>query len=401
MLKKPAQRFVVVSGYYPPIIGGTSTVIRNLLAAFRPESFSVVAESPSSFDGEHNAPVPAGVSVERVGVPAFVLGKIPYGARLARWLRFGLIPRIERKILAAKPEMIVAVYPSWPFLIAAYRAHLRRGVPLVTYYMDVSADASRLVWPDRAVVKSYEQNILRAASPRLVLSAAIADDFQNRFHLASIVVPHSIDLAALPAAAPPPARVAAWKDKRLIVHTGVVEGLQREGLLRLAKVIQAHPELNARLVLSTPTSHSDLYANGFDLPGVEVGTFTSVEVAALQRTADVLVAVLPFAGEIEEYQRTAFPTKVVEYMAAGVPILAHAPGDSFFAGHVRKHGYALLVDEPDEGSLHRALSHLLGDVAMRERLIRAARATVESVFDLRQVARQFAEACRIDPSALK
>lgn len=394
------KELVVVSGYFPPIIGGTSTIMRNLLAAFRPESFLVVAEAPGSLDGEHNAPVPAGVEVTRVGVPAFIARQIPYGLRFARWLRFGMIPRIQKKILAANPKIIVAIYPSWPFLIAAYRAHLHCGAPLVTYYMDVSVDALRLAWPDRPAVKFWEQKILRAASQRLVLSEAIAGDFQKRFGLASVVVPHTIDIAGLRASPQPLAQLAAWKSKRLLVHTGVVEGLQREGLLRIAKVIHAHPELDARLVLATPGSHSDLLAGGFDLPWVELVRLSPGEAIALQRAADALVAVLPFEGAIDAYQRTAFPTKVVEYMAAGVAILAHAPPDSFFAHHVRERGYALLADEPNENALCSALSLLLDDAVLRERLVRCARGTVESVFDLKRVAPRFVEACGMDSSVL-
>jgi glycosyltransferase involved in cell wall biosynthesis len=400
MLKGGAQRFVVVSGYFPPVVGGTSTVMRNLLAAFRPETFRVVAESPGSFDGEHNAPVPTDVRVERVGVPAFVTRKIPYGLKLARWLRFGMIPRIEAKILATPAEAIVAVYPSWPFLIAAYRAHLRSGAPLFTYYMDVSAEAPRLAWPDRPAVQHYERRILQAARQRLVLSAAIGEDFQQRFGLDSVVIPHTIDPGQAPAPVPP-ARLASWREKRLIVHTGVVEGLQRTGLLRLARLIEAHPEWNARLVLSTPTSSSDLRGHGFDLPSVEIGTFTSAEVAGLQQAAHILVAVLPFDGSIEAYQRTAFPTKVTEYMAAGVPILAHAPPGSYFARHVQAHGYALLAGEANEASLGAAVAELLDDQPLRERLVRQARVTVESEFAVGKIAPRFAEACGIDLAALR
>jgi glycosyltransferase involved in cell wall biosynthesis len=267
--------------------------------------------------------------------------------------------------------------------------------------MDVSAEASRLAWPDRPVVEHCEQRILRAASRRIVLSEAIRDDFQARFQLDSVVIPHSIDLAALPVAPPLPARFASGANKKRIVHTGVVEGLQREGLLRIARAIHAHPEWNASLILSTPTSHADLRASGFDLPCVEIGTFSNAEVCALQRAADLLVAALPFEGVIDVYQRTAFPTKVVEYMTAGVPILAHAPADSFFARHIREHGYAFLADDPDEAALGRALAGLLEDAVLREQLVRRARVTVESVFDLREVAPRFAGACGLDPAVLK
>jgi glycosyltransferase involved in cell wall biosynthesis len=392
-------RFIVVSGYFPPVIGGTSTVVRNLLSAFKPESFAVVSESPDSFDGVHNAPVPAGVRVRRVGVPAFVTRHIPYGTRITRWLRFALVPRIagligsEARRIGA--EKIVAVYPSWPFLIAAYIAHRRTGLPLATYYMDVSPLASQVGWPDRIAIKLFESKILREASERLVLSEAISEDFQSRLSLSSTVIPHSIDVARLKGPALWPA-----ESKRLIVHTGVVEGLQREGLLRLADTIAAHPELNAKLVLATPTPKSELLANGFDRPFIEIALLTNDEVRALQRAASVLVAVLPFYGAISAYQRTAFPTKVVEYMAAGVPILAHAPADSYFASHARMHGYAVVVDQPELNQLHCALNSLLEDETARRETIRRATATLREVYALENVAARFATACGLAPELL-
>lgn len=400
MLKNPARRFVVVSSYFPPIVGGTSTVMRNLLAAFRPEAFSVIAEAVSSFDGEHNAPVPERVCVERVGVPAFVGRKVPYGRRITRWLRFGMIPRIEQKILATRAEAIVAVYPSWPFLIAAYRAHLRSGVPLCTYYMDVSVEVSRLAWPDCPAVRFYERKILRAASRRLVLSEAIGADFRERLGCDSVVIPHTINLGALAASPSPPAQLAQWRTKKLILHTGVVEDLQREGLLRIARTLHAHPELDARLVLTTPNSREDLLSVGFDLPCVEIATLAFGEVLALQRAADLLVAVLPFRGAVETYQRTSFPTKCLEYMAAGVPILAHTPPGSFLARHVTSHGYAYLVDRAEEPALVNALRSLLGDDVLRARLVERAGVTVKEIFALSEIATRFADVCQIDRSTL-
>jgi glycosyltransferase involved in cell wall biosynthesis len=397
--KRKAQRFAMVSGYFPPIVGGTSTVIGNLLRAFKPEAFSVVSEAPGSFDGLHNATVPAGVSVARVGVPEFVTRKIPYGMRLSRFWRYGLIPSIERKILATGADLIVAVYPSWPFLIAAYRSHLRMRIPLVTYYMDVSSAWSQLAWPDRPAVKLFEPRILQAAVQRLVLSEALAADFKHRFSLGSVVVPHSIDLAALPRDVE--IILPQWQSSKLIVHTGVVEGLQREGLKRLARVIAQHPELNARLILCTPSSKEDLLANGFDLPCVEVVSLKPAEVLALQRQAHVLVAMLPFDQQFEAHFQTAFPTKVTEYMAAGVPILAHAPAGGFFARHVSQGGYALLVDEPNEERLFVSLRQIMDDPDLRRRLIEAGRSTVAAAFDLPKVARTFVEACRLDERVLK
>jgi glycosyltransferase involved in cell wall biosynthesis len=303
---------------------------------------------------------------------------------------------IEKAVRELDAGRIVAVYPSWPFFIAAWIAHRRTGAPLATYYMDVSPEAAQVPWPDRVAIRRYERKILAAARPRLVLSEAIAEDFADRFSFDSVVIPHSIDLSANAGTAEWPADA-----QRLIVHTGVVEGLQREGLLRLAAAIGGHPELNAKLVLATPTLKSDLIENGFALPCVEIVKLGNTDVRALQRAASVLVAVLPFHGQITAYAQTAFPTKVIEYMTTGAPILAHAPPDSFFARHVSANGYALLVDRPEPAALHKALTILLENRPVADGLAVAARRTLEERYALPKVAERFAEACGLDQSILK
>jgi glycosyltransferase involved in cell wall biosynthesis len=387
----PAKNFVVASGYFPPIVGGTSTVIKNLLAAFDPARFAVISQTPESLDGTHRSEVPEGVQVTRLGVPRSAL-KIPYGFRIARWLRFAMVPLIEKAILKEVRRLgaghIMAVYPSWPFVIAAYRASEKAGVPLSIYYMDVTPEASQLALPDRFVVRHYEKPILRKAAQRLVLSEALQKDFQERFGLGSTVIPHSIDLSAT-AMPPRPEKPGSY---RRIVHTGVIEHLQEEGLKRIATVLEKHPEWNAKLVLSTPTSKADLLSRGFDCPFIEILSLSNAEVRSLQCSADLLVAVLPFHGEIEAYQRTAFPTKSVEYMASGVPILAHAPAGSFFANHVRKHGYALLADSCQEQALEEALHRALEDSHLRDTLLEKARQTVLNEFSIDSVAARFAAA---------
>jgi glycosyltransferase involved in cell wall biosynthesis len=185
------------------------------------------------------------------------------------------------------------------------------------------------------------------------------------------------------------------------VHTGVVEQLQYEGLKRLAETLMHHPELKAKLVLCTPNSPQDLAACGLGLPCVEIVSLRKEEVLQLQRRASVLVAVLPFTGEIRELERTAFPTKVVEYLCAGAPILAHAPAESFFGQHVLRHQYGLLVDQPEEAALAAALQRLRDDAALRQSLTEKARQTVAGLFALPKAAADFVTACGLDPVALK
>ena len=65
---------------------------------------------------------------------------------------------------------------------------------------------------------------------------------------------------------------------------------------------------------------------------------------------------------------TSIPSKIAEYLASGVPILAHAPSYSTVARYCRKYGCGLVVVEPNEDALREALMRLINDAALRHTL---------------------------------
>jgi glycosyltransferase involved in cell wall biosynthesis len=81
----------------------------------------------------------------------------------------------------------------------------------------------------------------------------------------------------------------------------------------------------------------------------------------------------PWKDEI----RTVYPTKAVEYLVSGTPILLHAPADSYTAQEARELGWALVVDRPDTPALQDAIRRLAEDGALRESLVSAARKAAE------------------------
>ena len=400
-----AHRFLVVSAYYPPIVGGTATVMRNLLSAFRSECFAVVADSPSSFPGEtHQTTTPPQVSVHRCGVPGF-LARIPFSAHWLSYYRAAQIPRVERAIVAEAKAIqagrIVAAYPSLYFLVAAYRASRNLGLPLVTYHMDVPYPIDRLRPPARQIAARWEPLLLREAARRLVLSDGIADYMEARSGLQSVVVPHSFPLDSLPAE-----RLEA--DNRrldqppLIVHTGVLPGIQQKGLSKVISLMRMKPQLGWRLTISTPSDPAELRQQlRPDMP-VDIAFLEEHQVLELQRKASVLLAFGSFSSSEagRQFSASEFPTKIIEYLASGAPILVHSAPDSLLACHARKHGYALVVDDPAAEALGRGIERILAEAELRHSLIQAARATLRREFDLRLVARKFVDAAGIDQTCL-
>lgn len=381
---------VLVSSYFPPVVGGTSTVLRNLVSELPAKNVAVVTEHRDLTPDAPRSEVPPGLRILKTGLPPALFQKIPYIWRFERHLRFALTLRVRnltlRAIRETRPDCILGIYPNWPFLIGAYLAHRSSGVPLVTYHMDIPVRRSATAAFEGWFIENYEEKALRSAQQRLIISGGYAQDFTHRFGLGTTLLPHSIDLGNIRTRIDALPRPPADGPTR-IVHTGIVEG-QREGLLRIARTLHHNPDLNARLLLSTPTPKDRLLRQGFDLPCVEILSLTQDEVLQLQATAHILTTVLPFFHPNKEGALTGYPTKLVEYLAAARPILIHAPAWTHLCQHARQHGYAQIADRPDEDAIAQAIRKLQTDTAHTQQLTRNAKQTAPN-FDIQTITAQF------------
>lgn len=397
-----SKPFVLVTNYYPPIRGGTSTIVDNLLQAFDRDVYRLVTVEPDASYGDFEPIRDEARSVVRVGRAWLTGSKFPYIWRWNRWFRYSLISLIRKQIERAAREIdacaILAFYPSWPFLIAAYKAHLATAVPLVTYYMDAIEDAGRLRLPDAHFVEKYDLAIARDSHACLAISEGLADHLSKRYRRQVIPVPHTHAPPSRDAAGGPAGEIPASSSggKRTILYTGVVEVLQEASLLRIARVIGKNPSLNARLVICTPNRIEHLLRRGFASPGVDLLTLPRSRVLPLQRSADLLLSVLPFENEIEAHALTAFPTKTIEYLHSEVPVLVHAPAGSFAARHARKYGYAFVSDSTDELSIVTGLEVALDNEAARGARVSDGLKTAREQFDLATNAMQIVRCCGLD-----
>jgi glycosyltransferase involved in cell wall biosynthesis len=89
--------------------------------------------------------------------------------------------------------------------------------------------------------------------------------------------------------------------------------------------------------------------------------------------ADIVVLAHGFTGTLsrEEYA-TIFPTRTIESLTCGRPLLAHAPADCYLTRFLREQDCALVVDVPEIPALLAAIERLRNDDALRARLVRNA-----------------------------
>jgi glycosyltransferase involved in cell wall biosynthesis len=100
-----------------------------------------------------------------------------------------------------------------------------------------------------------------------------------------------------------------------------------------------------------------------------------------QRMSDVLFLPLEFESPIPEIIRTSAPGKLGEYLASGVPVLAHVPANSFVADYLDKYQCGLVANENDPLSLKDCLLRLVNDGELSRTITNNARQRALLDFD--------------------
>jgi glycosyltransferase involved in cell wall biosynthesis len=142
---------------------------------------------------------------------------------------------------------------------------------------------------------------------------------------------------------------------------------QVDAIRNLVEALLTLPE--AALELVTEQSESDLRRLNLLRGRVSVRRSTHRETRDLQRNADLLFLPLSFGNQAPDLIRTAAPGKMAEYLVSGVPVLVHAPADSYISRDAREFGWGFVVDRPDVHALAEGVRILLTDRSLRERVV--------------------------------
>ena len=117
-----------------------------------------------------------------------------------------------------------------------------------------------------------------------------------------------------------------------------------------------------RLSLLSGSDRGYLQGLGILRDGVTCEALPRDEIPRRLAEADILLLPHGLTGPEEwsvEY-RTIFPTKTIEYLISGRPILAHAPRGCFLTRFLAENDCALVVDRADTGAARRHRAAAVG-----------------------------------------
>ena len=380
-------RILILTYYYPPISAGPTFVIRALLRQFDPSSMTIFSGDPARYPLHRDTSLPNSDDIRRYDVPHWWPiedTELRLGRRAMR-LRARTIGNVlvavrvaisaVRELRKSEVRALLAVYPKQHFLLAACLASLVSRKPLLVYFMDVYVEGLE---SGRRVARMIERVVASRADVVFAMSEP------HRQHLEHVLtrrgrtprvieLPHPFeddDVGTEESSIAPEERPA-------IVFTGAVYDAQADSIRRLIAALDTRELADTHLHLFTQTSVCDLAKLGIQPSDrVHVTTATRAGARAAQRAADILFVPIAF-GAKEQVRRTASPSKTPEYLAAGRPILVHAPSESYLARYATMMGFAEVVECPSEYDLARAARNLFDDGERHHDLARRAAAALE------------------------
>lgn len=230
-------------------------------------------------------------------------------------------------------------------------------------------------WKQHAFGAAY-----RAAASRLCVSPFMAENYAARFGAqGDVLLPARAADARVFAG--PPARLAEPARPFALAFAGTINSPGQVALLRRAAT--ALQTIEGRLLLYGPLDAAAAGRAGLDAPNVErCGMLPSNDlIEALRARAHALYAPMSFAAADRPNMELCFPSKLVDYSAAGLPIVIQAPASASGARWARANAdAACLVDADDAAALAAALRRLADDPALRLGLAGGAIAAGERDF---------------------
>jgi glycosyltransferase involved in cell wall biosynthesis len=277
-----------------------------------------------------------------------------------------LIWRCLRLARKQRCTRFLVVFPCEEYLLAGYVVAKLCGAEFYPYFHNTYLEQCAPHSVHSRMAAWFQSQVFREARHVFVMSNGMAQLYRERYpHVTCSALVHSFneDLAE-PSPPPPPAAPSRF------VLSGNVNASCADAATRLAAAVSS---VNGTLTILSGSPKAHLQALGMMRDGVRHETVSRDLLLYRLGEADIALLAHGFTGGLsEEEYRTIFPTKTIEYLICGRPILAHTPPDCYLTRFLREHGCALIVDKADQDAIVAAIQHLCEDADLRALLVRNA-----------------------------
>jgi glycosyltransferase involved in cell wall biosynthesis len=357
---KGISKILLSTKSFPPVVGGSAFLLYELLRHFPDDYFEVV----------HGVNDPPGKETDlhlhfRRKQVVFINQKNTPRAvrRIPRIYSYFIRYYLQHRVNKGWIKKIYAHYPNAVFLVAAYRVAKKNKLPLIVYF--------DILWEELAngndleLAKRYEKEIVAYATKVCAITEFAVDHLTTKHSKPVTLIPHTVDTDQLDSM-----DVPTGNDRRKVpkIHFagGIHEVMNTDSVLRLVETVEKS-QLKIELEFCSPDLPVELIDKGY------VNRYLPKdELIRAQRDSSILYLPQAFRSSKPTMIKNNFPTKAMEYVTSGIPILVHSPKDSYLTHIAKKEGFAFVVDEEDPIALLHGINRILDDNNLQKELVKNA-----------------------------
>jgi hypothetical protein len=256
-----------------------------------------------------------------------------------------------------KPDAILTVTQSYAWLTASYVAK-RLGVPLhLIVHDDVALLARASAGVTRQIIETFGQIYLSATS-RLCVSPHMAEAYQKQFGAPGDVL-YPSRAAGMNGFDEPPARLAETNRPLTYAYAGSLWAQSyTHSLVTLSEIARRRGD---RLLIFSNLDPKAAPSHGLAGPHVELHPIIPFRqlIDILRSRVDVLFVPMSFDPNDRATTEVAFPSKLTDYTAVGLPLLIQGPEYSSAIRWARANpGVAVAVEQDSSAALEAATAEL-------------------------------------------
>lgn len=290
--------------------------------------------------------------------------------------------------LLSTPDVIVAVSPSFPALVPAMANARARRVPWVLWLQDILPDGATMtgILEEGRIVemaRRLERAAYRSASKIVVISESFKDNLRGK----------GVDESKLVRSYNPASRpiLAEMRDPK---------GIDPALVLTMGNIGHSQNLVNVVRAFEDSTTLADLDAR-FVLAGDgEAGSEVRAAIGTDRVRVTGMMASEPLEHELRRaavavvsqgYKGIDFnvPSKLMNFMAYGIPTVASVRADSEVARIIDESGGGWVTDSADTGALASTLATVLGDPTVLHERGMAALGFARQHFSPQHIAHRF------------
>jgi len=276
-------------------------------------------------------------------------------------------PKITQSLNGFAFESVLTVAHGFGWLAAAEIAE-RRNVPLHLIVHDDWPRVADVAPAFRNLLDKRFANVYHQAQSRLCVSPAMSRSYGKRYGKPAQTI-YPSRAATCAQYDEPPARLARNDHAFTIAFAGTINST---GYIRaLAALQEALKPIGGRLLIFGPTTSAEAHQFGLNVADVRGLVSSSELIANLRNEADALFVPMSFDPADRINMEMAFPSKLADYTATGLPLLIYGPTYCSAVTWARENaGVAMVVNS--EPNLREAIALLANNPDTRIALGRRA-----------------------------